>query len=147
MTYQKHHYQAYASATQTVGKTQQIIMLYDGTISLVQRAKEAIRENRIEDRYNILLKASSIIHGLHGCLDFENGKDIANILYSFYASVDNRMFAVHRTNSIETCDEIIADLKQMREAWSAIDGGPAEPAPASDAAPAAEIPQNITLSA
>ncbi len=155
----KHQYQAYVSATQTVAKTQQIIMLYDGIIRLVQQAKEAIAEKRIEDRYNLLVKASYIVHGLQGCLDFENGKEIADVLYGFYASIDARMFSVHRTNSIETCDAVIHDLKQMRDAWAAVDEATAVAATGSanippqtepqventPAAPAA--PLNITLSA
>lgn len=117
----KNKYQAYAAATQTVAKTQQIIMLYDGIIKLIQQGKDAIREKRIEDRYNLLLKASNIVHGLQGCLDFENGGEIAKVLYSFYSSVDSKLFSVHRTNSIEACDEVINDLKQMRDAWAAVD--------------------------
>ncbi len=117
----KNKYQAYAAATQTVAKTQQIIMLYDGVIRLVQQAKEAISQRRIEDRYNLLIKASEIINGLQGCLDFENGKEIAGILFSFYSTVESRIFSIHRTNSLEVCDEVIADLKQMRDAWVAVD--------------------------
>lgn len=154
---QKQKYQAYAVATQTVAKTKQIVMLYDGAIRFVQQAKEAIREKRIEDRYNLLLKASDIIVGLQSCLDFENGGEIAKILYNFYSSIDNRMFTIHRTNSMDACDEIIADLKQMRDVWHSIDeseaganansntAAPASPpeAPAS----AGSAPQSITLSA
>ena len=157
MTYttQKHKYQAYAAATQTVAKTQQIIMLYDGVIKLIQQAKDAINERRIEDRYNLLLKASNIIHGLQGCLDFEQGGEIANVLFSFYSSIDNRLFSVQRTNSLESCDEVIADLKQMRDAWASVDSqlldnvAPKPPAPPSaDAAqPAPVSPSGVTLSA
>lgn len=117
-------YQAYVSATQTVAKTKQIVMLYDAVIRYLQQVKEAIGEKRIEDRYNTLVKASEIIFGLQSCLDFENGKDIARILYNFYSSIDNRMFSIHRTNSVETCDEIIAELKQMRDVWQEIDQAP-----------------------
>lgn len=118
---QKHKYQAYASATQTMAKTQQIVLLYDGVIRLIQQAKEAIVEKRIEDRYHLLMKASTIIHGLQGCLDYENGKEIANVLYSFYSSVDSRLFSVHHDNSLATCDEVINDVKQMRDAWIVVD--------------------------
>jgi flagellar protein FliS len=137
---QKHQYQAYVAATHTVGKTQQIIMLYDGVIRLVQQAKEAITEKRIEDRYNLLVKASSIIHGLQGCLDFESGQEIANVLYRFYSSVDSKLFSVHRDNSIETCDDIINDLKQMREAWVSIDEGADKETPPAQAPLPAEVP-------
>lgn len=118
---QKNKYQAYASATQTLGKTKQIVLLYDGLIRFLQQAKTAISENRIEDRFNLLIKASQLISGLQACLDFEQGGDIAKILYNFYASIDSRIFSVHRSNSIETCDEVLAEIKQMRDAWAQID--------------------------
>lgn len=137
----KQQYQAYAAATQTVAKTRQIVLLYDGLIRFVLQAKIAIEEKRIEDRFNLLLKASDVISGLQSCLDFERGGDIARVLYNFYSSIDSRIFSIHRTNSIETCDEVVAELRQMRDAWHEIDrqmsageqGAAAEPATPSDA--------------
>jgi flagellar protein FliS len=152
---EKMKYQAYANATQTVARTRQIVLLYDGVIRFVQQAKEAITEKRIEDRYHLLIKASEVIGGLQGCLDFDNGGTIARILYNYYASIDMRLFTIHRTNSLETCDEIITDLKQMRDTWDEIDQGIASSAQAEPAAPSASEdamlppiqPENITLSA
>lgn len=118
---EKQKYQAYAVATQTVAPVRQIILLYDGIIRLVQQAKEAISEKRIEDRYNLLIKASELVGGLQGCLDFDNGGEIAKILYSYYSAIDSRLFAIHRSNSLQDCEAIIADLKQMRDAWHEID--------------------------
>jgi flagellar protein FliS len=118
---EKQKYQAYAVATQTVAPSRQIIMLYEGVIRSVQQAKEAIVEKRIEDRYNLLIKASELIGGLQGCLDFDKGGEIAGVLYNYYASIDARLFSIHRTNSIEDCDLVITDLKQMRDAWEDID--------------------------
>lgn len=118
---EKQKYQAYAVATQTVAPSRQIIMLYDGVIRCVQQAKEAITEKRIEDRYTLLIRASELIGGLQGCLDFDKGGEIAGVLYNYYASIDARLFSIHRTNSIEDCDLVITDLKQMRDAWENID--------------------------
>lgn len=118
---ERNKYQAYATATQTVAPVRQIILLYDGAIRLVQQAKEAIAEKRIEDRYNLLIKASELVGGLQGCLDFDNGGEIAKILYSYYSAIDNRLYAIHRSNSLQDCESIITDLKQMRDAWHEID--------------------------
>ncbi len=133
----QHKYQAYVAATQTVAKTRQIVMLYDGAIRCVQQAREAIQDRRIEDRYRLLMRASDIIIGLQSCLDFENGGDVAKALYQFYASISNRIFSIHRNNSVETCEELISELKQMRDAWQDIDnqyvsaaaGAPPAPSP------------------
>jgi flagellar protein FliS len=114
-------YKAYAAATQTVAKTRQIVMLYDGAIRFMQQSKEAIHDRRIEDRYHLLIRASDVVTGLQSCLDFENGGDIARVLYQFYAAIDLKIFSIHRSNSVETCDEVISDLKQMRDVWNEID--------------------------
>ena len=149
---QKHKYQSYVAATQTVAKTKQIVMLYDGVIRFMRQAKEAIPEKRIEDRYKSLTKASEIITGMQTCLDFENGGDIAKVLYSFYTSIDSRIFSVHRTNSIATCDEVIDEIKKMRDVWNEIDqnsttGGAASTTPSPETPGTANPEQNITLSA
>jgi flagellar protein FliS len=134
MTDAKNKYQAYAAATQTVAKTRQIVMLYDGAIRFIRQAKEAIRDGRIEERYHLLIKTSGIIGGLQSCLDFENGGNVAKILYQFYSSIDGRLFSIHHNNSIESCDEIIADLKQMRDVWHDIDQNMVKPAEEKSAA-------------
>jgi flagellar protein FliS len=146
---EKQKYQAYAAATQTVARTKQIVMLYEGVIRFVVHAKEAIQENRIEDRYNTLVKASDVLMGLQACLDFENGGHIAKVLYSFYSNIDSRIFLVHRTNSIETCDEIISEMKKMRDVWQEIDASNAGAGMSEtpSAPPASSLDQSITLSA
>ena len=118
---QKQKYQAYAAATQTVARTKQIVMLYDGAIRFIKQARESIATKNIEERYNCLTKASKIITGLQYCLDFENGGDIARILYNFYSRMDAGIFAIHRSNSAQECDTIIEELRQMRELWHEID--------------------------
>ena len=151
-TINKQQYQSYAAATQTVAKTQQIVMLYDGVIRFIQQAKDAINDKRIEDRYKILTKASDVIMGLQACLDFDNGGQIARVLYSYYSSIDSRIFSVHRSNNLETCDEIIGDLKKMRDVWNEIDqntvqqdGQVKTSTPSNNSTP--DTQQGITLSA
>ena len=115
------HYRAYANAAMTVGKVRQVVMLYDGAIRFVQQAVEAIGKGDFETRYNQLLKTSEILVGLQSSLDFEQGGDIAKILYDYYASMDARLFTVHRSNDVKTCEAVIKELKMMRNAWDEID--------------------------
>ncbi|MCQ6468560.1 flagellar export chaperone FliS, partial [Vibrio parahaemolyticus] len=81
-------YKAYAAANMTVGKTRQVVMLYDGVMRFVQQAIEAIKKEDYETRYNLLVKSSEIITGMQNSLDFENGGEIAKLLYDYYASID-----------------------------------------------------------
>ena len=134
----KQKYQAYSVATQTVAPSRQIVLLYDGVIRCIQQAKEAIVEKRIEDRYNLLIRAAELIGGLQGCLDFDNGGEIAKILYGYYSNIEARVFTIHRTNDVADCDAVIADLKQMRDAWEEIDRGVGDGVAAASANFAAE---------
>lgn len=151
---QKNQYHAYAAATHTVARTKQIVMLYDGAIRQIQQAKAAIETQRIEERYHALVRACDIISGLQGCLDFENGGDIAKILFSFYANIELRIHAIHTSNQAQACDEVIADLKQMRDVWQEIDHNPPSSTPKPADMPSTAVPQRpkspdqgITLSA
>lgn len=114
-------HQAYVHAFHTVGKTRQVVMLYDGSIRFLKQAREAIAEKRIEDRFNLLTRASDVMLGLQASLDFESGGSVAKVLYDFYSSVDSRILTIQRTNDLGLCDDLIAELKEMREAWNVID--------------------------
>lgn len=143
-------YQAYSAASQTVPKVRQVVMLYDAAIRNMKQVKEAIAERQIERRFNLLTKTSEIINALQGCLDFENGGEVATLLFDFYASLDARVLSVHRSNSVETCDQVIAEMKQMRDAWEAIDKASEQntPATGSDASVSgdASTPSGVQLS-
>ena len=128
-------YKAYNKAAHTVAKTRQVVMLYDGIVRFLAQSKEAMEGNEIERRFKTLGRASEIIAGLQTCLDFEAGGDTAHVLNEFYSSIDMRIMQLHRTNDAVECQNIIDELKQMREVWNSIDHGntpqgaenPAEP--------------------
>ncbi len=137
-------YQAYALANQTTPKTRQIVMLYDGAIRYLRQAREAIEGNRIEERFNLLVKVSEVVMGLQSCLDFEQGGEVAKALYDFYSSMDARVLSIHRTQSVAMCDQLVAELKQMRDVWTNIDQ--AQSAAAPDAGQGAPMPAAMPLS-
>lgn len=121
MTITKRQYQAYAAAMQTMAGTRQIVLLYDGIIRCLQQARDGMRDANIESRFNNLTRASEIVFGLQSCLDFERGGQVASVLYNFYASIDARIFALHRTPEPADCDRLIDEIRQMRDVWDEID--------------------------
>jgi flagellar protein FliS len=124
----KQAYQAYSLATQTAPKTRQVVMLYDGVIRFIKQAQFAISEKRIEDRFNLLLKASKIITGLQTSLDFDTGGEVtqmAHTLHRFYTGMNVRILSVNFCRDpIEgknQCETLIDELQQMRAVWDNID--------------------------
>lgn len=112
---------SYQNANMTLQKTRQIVLLYDASIRFVQQAKQAIEEGNFELRFERLQKVSNILSGLHASLDFENGGEISVVLSSFYTGLDMKIISVNRSNSVEECDYIIDELKNMRDSWEKID--------------------------
>ncbi len=125
MVQKTNSYKAYIKATSTVAKTRQVVMLYDGAIRFLKQGAIAIREKRIEARFHLLNKSSEIIVGLQSSIDFENGDKIAHTLHGFYTQINRRILAINfikdMQESEKQCNEVIADLKQMRDVWDSID--------------------------
>ena len=122
-------HKAYQRASHTVSKTRQVVMLYDGAIRFLQQAREHMVAGEIEGRYHKLVRVGDILMALQSCLDFEAGGEPAKVLYDFYALADARVLAMHQNNSVEMCDQVLRDLKAMRDVWDGIDRGEASSQP------------------
>ncbi len=116
--------QSYGQAAQIVPAGTQVVMLYDGILKCLSDARSAIEENRVVDRYNAIKKASDIVNGLNGGLDFENGGDIAPMLDQFYNYVFFRLQRACMESSVEIVDELTSNVTEMRSAWAAVSAQP-----------------------
>lgn len=118
-------YAAYQSASQTVPKTRQIVMLYEGMVRFLQQAREASLAKQIDERFNKLVKVSDVVVALQGSLDFENGGEPAQVLYEFYSQIYHNINHAHRADAedVSHIDHMISELKTMRDTWDEIDRG------------------------
>lgn len=121
MGYSQQQLASYQMASSTLQKTRQLVMLYDAVLRFLKQAKLAMEEGRFEERLHLIQKASNIIMGLHNAVDFEKGGEISQILSNFYMAIDLRMINLNRTNSASECDQIIREVKIMRDAWEQVD--------------------------
>ena len=157
-SYNASQYQAYSLATRTAPKTLQVVMLYDGAMRFLKQALAAIAENRIEDRFRLLARASEIMTGLQNSIDFEAGGEVAKVLHNFYVTMSMRILSVNfnARDAKSLCEGIIGEIKQMRDVWEEIDRNLRGDAPAKmplivpigTKSPAADAQSgNITVSA
>jgi hypothetical protein len=82
-----------------------------------------------------LVKASEIIIGLQMSLDFDAGQESAQTLYDFYAALDARIMRLQRSQDLQECEAIIAEVRAMADIWEAIDAGNTAEMQAPEAAP------------
>lgn len=111
----------YTSANHTQSKLRQTILLYEAAIRYVSLAKTSITNNNINERYNLLEKANSIVTGLQSALDFQKGGNVAILLEDFYFSMSMRITNIQLSNDLDMCDIVINELKIMCDSWKYID--------------------------
>lgn len=109
---------AYAAASKMTSSLGAVVLLYDGMIKEVGKAKTAILEGRIEDRFNATQKACKILLGLQSHLDFDKGGDVSLMLDQFYHTIFRDLQQVNMKNSAPLCDEVIGALGEVRASWA-----------------------------
>jgi flagellar secretion chaperone FliS len=100
---------------------QLILMLYDGTVNALYRAKMFMEQKNFSEKGLEIAKAISIItDGLASCLNEEKGGDIARNLASLYDYMARRLMEAHLQNKAEFIEEVMNLLNELRGAWAQI---------------------------
>lgn len=108
---------AYFDASANIDKIKQVIMLYEGAITFLKQAKQAIKEKNYEERYNKLDRVSKILTGLRDSLDFDYGEDISKVLSEWYDGTILRVLSINNSDDLNMCDVCIKNLSDMKESW------------------------------
>jgi flagellar protein FliS len=109
-----------------------IQMLFDGLIESLSTARGHIQHGAIADKSKSIARASRIVLGLQGALDFEKGGDLASNLNELYSYVTRRLLYVNAKNDIEALDEVYGLMSEIRQAWEAVPGLIPQPARAGE---------------
>jgi len=76
-------------------------------------------------------RASRIVLGLQGALDFERGGELARTLDDLYGYVTRRLLHANGHNDVAAIDEVRGLMAEIRDAWATLPGlMPAQPASA-----------------
>ena len=104
----------------TANNVQLIQMLFDGLLESLSTARGHILHNNIQEKSKAIARASRIVLGLQGALDFEKGGDLASNLNELYSYVTRRLFHVNAQNDLVVLDEIYGLMKEIRDAWEGV---------------------------
>lgn len=115
---------------ESASREQLLIMFYDGAVSFVTRAENAIKENNIEQRNYCINKANAIIAELSMTLDHEIGGKIAADLEALYDFMSRELIRANINNSLEPLETVQTLLTDLRSTWAqAIEASRKEAAP------------------
>jgi len=123
---------------------ERVVLLYDGAIRALNEAKKAIADKRVQDRCNANQKAKEIIGHLADTLDMAQGGEIARNLDRLYKHMLVRLLDVDFKNDASALDEVINNLRPLRESWAKLAQGQKQEATGQTSATAAQPPQQPT---
>ena len=100
--------------------TELIQMLFDGLVGSLVAAQGHLKYGAIQEKCKCIARASGIVLGLQGSLDFEKGGDIAENLNELYSYVTRRLVFANASNDLSVLEELHGLMSELRNAWQAV---------------------------
>ena len=112
-------YNAYKQNSVTTASPGELtLMLYNGCLKFLVKAKNAIEEKNIQDKNSNLQKAQAIIKEL--MVTLKTDQEVANQMLSLYDYMNRRLIEANIKNDIEIIDEVIGLTTEFRDTWKQV---------------------------
>jgi flagellar protein FliS len=109
------------SGVMSASPHQLIVMLFDGALSALLRARILMNQGNIAGKGQAISKAINIIdNGLKNGLNHEQGGEIADNLAALYDYMKRRLMQANLHNDIAAIDEVSGLLENIADAWRQI---------------------------
>ena len=112
--YSKYIKQYQTSNITTATPEKLMILLFDGAIQFLQKAKTAIAENNYKERSENIDGARKIIREFMRTIDLENGNDVSKQLFKLYNRMAMNLIKANVQRNSDKIDEVITDLTNIR---------------------------------
>lgn len=102
---------------ETATPEQILILLYDGAIQYLHKAKIAIDQEDDETLHSNLFACEKIIIEFMNTLDMEKGGEVAQNLYRLYEYFYRTLVSAGIGKNVDKIDEVLRHLKNLRDTW------------------------------
>ena len=105
------------TTVETASNEKILIMLYDGAIQFLNKAKIALNEKNYEQSHNNLMGAQRILEEFINTIDKEPNPELANNLINLYEYFITRLVQANIKHEIGPVDEVLKFLKDLKFTW------------------------------
>lgn len=112
--YNKYIKQYQTSNITTATPEKLMIMLFDGAIQFLQKAKSAIDSKNLSERSDNIESARKIIRELMRSIDLENGNSVSKQLFRLYNKMAMKLIKANVSRDVNLIEEVITDLVNIR---------------------------------
>ncbi len=111
-----------ASQASVANNVALIQMLFDGLVDSLVAAQGHLAHGAIQEKGKCVARASRIVIGLQGSLDFAKGGELAQNLNDLYNYVTRRLIFANAHNDMAVLQEIHGLMTEIRSAWQEVPG-------------------------
>lgn len=108
------------SRAATASPYQLVLVLFDGLLDELSRARGHIEHKRYQQKGQSLEKCLNILNGLNSALDYDNGGEVVAGLSRLYEYCIYRLSDVSVSLSLEGLDEVVRLTSTLREGWDGV---------------------------
>jgi len=94
-----------------------LILLYDGAIQFLNKAKIAMEQKNIPEIHNNIIGCENIILEFINTVDEENGGDFAVRIKALYQYFYNTLVQANLKKDVTKIDEVLRHLVELRATW------------------------------
>jgi len=114
-------YQAYQkNKYETASPHRLIAMLYEGALRFMNQAIQKIEQSDIEASNIAINRAQDIVYELIACLNFDQGKEIANNLNNLYRYTIDLLIKGNIEKNTDALREAMSIISEIKDAWNQI---------------------------
>lgn len=116
-TYNPYVKQYKKAQLETATPEEVLILLYDGAIQFLNKAKIAMERKEHDLAHKNITSCERIILEFMNTLDMDSKGDLARNLYRLYEYLYNTLVNASITKDLAKIDEVLKHLKSLRETW------------------------------
>lgn len=102
----------------TANPAKLLLLLYDGALKRLNRAKEAAEREDVTELHDNLVKVQEILVELMLALDWEVGGDLAPRLHALYDFMYRTLVQANIKRDRAAIDEVIQLMSTLRDGWA-----------------------------
>lgn len=118
--YRSYHNVNLGAQTAQASPVQLVLILMDGLLEELARARAHIEGHRYEAKANSLNRCVDILNGLASALDFEHGGEVVASLGRLYEHCAGRLYQAGAGLDVAIIDEVAALLGTIRHGWQEV---------------------------
>ena len=116
---QTNAYNAYKQNSVTTASPGELtLMLYNGCIKFIVKAKHAVEAKNIEERNYNIQRAQAIVSEFIATLDMK--QDISKQMLPLYEYMNRRLSEANIKNSVEILSEVEGLVTELRDTWKEV---------------------------